>query len=89
MGFFDKLFGGGSSGSSVIAKDTLKLALAVDRMACSDETLRAIKADIMEVLKKYPQFNVPDAEIQLDQDNDTNRLSVSIPLLARARRAAR
>ena len=75
MEWFTNLFGKKQS-SGQIAKDRLKLVLIHDRVNTSTDLLDAMKNDIMEVIKKYMEFDETDeldikVSTTLSEDNET------------------
>jgi len=50
--------------SKSVAKDRLKLVLIHDRTNCNTDVLEMMKNDILEVIKKYMEFD--DKELELN-----------------------
>jgi cell division topological specificity factor len=76
MDFFG-LFKKKASGSKDVAKDRLKLILLHDRGDVSPELLENIKNEIMQVLRKYVEFD-EDLELQITHTDSDHG---SIPAL--------
>lgn len=51
--------------SKNIAKDRLKLVLATDRADCSTEVLEMMRNDILEVIRKYMDFDESELELNI------------------------
>ena len=72
MDFFKK-----KSTSKDIAKDRLKLVLIHDRADCNTELLEMIRADILQVIKKYMDYDEREMDIKIGTtDSETSNSPV-------------
>jgi len=72
MDFFKK-----KNTSKDIAKDRLKLVLIHDRADCNTELLEMIRADILQVIKKYMDYDEREMDIKIGTtDSDTSHSPV-------------
>ena len=81
MGLFDgisKLFGGQKS--SAVAKERLQLVLIHDRNDISPEVLTALRADLINTIKKYLEIDESGIELDLNREDHSVALLASIPL---------
>ena len=63
--------------SKDIAKDRLKLVLIHDRADCNTELLEMIRADILQVIKKYMDYDEREMDIKIGTtDSDTSHSPV-------------
>lgn len=60
MGLFSK-----RPSSKSVAKDRLKLVLIHDRANCSTEMLEMMRADILDVIRKYMEFDEEELDIKI------------------------
>lgn len=80
-GFFDRMLGRGSKGSSSTAKERLQFVLVHDRINLPPERLRQMKEEIMAVISKYVAIDKDNVEVALQQrDRDKNMLIAEIPV---------
>jgi cell division topological specificity factor len=69
-----------------VAKKRLKLALVYDKMEVSEEMLRNLHQDIVDVISKY--FEIDQNNLKLDirrTDEDLSALVVNTPILSAKR----
>ncbi len=81
MGFFDglsKFLGGQRSGS--VAKERLQLVLIHDRNDISPEVLTALRADMINTIKKYLDIDESGIELDINSGDHSVALLASIPL---------
>jgi len=72
MAFFKK-----KNTSKDIAKDRLKLVLIHDRADCNTELLEMIRADILQVIKKYMDYDEREMDIKIGTtDSETSNSPV-------------
>ena len=72
MDFFKK-----KNTSKDIAKDRLKLVLIHDRADCTTELLEMIRADILQVIKKYMDYDEREMDIKIGTtDSETSNSPV-------------
>lgn len=77
MSLFTKLFGDKKS-SAKVAKDRLTIMLAHERVDCKLPYLDDLRADLIEVIKKYT--HVDDIKITADSNQSVDMLEVEILL---------
>jgi len=77
MSFFSSLFGKKKSSASV-AKDRLTIMLAHERVDCKLPYLDDLRADLIEVIKKYT--SVDDIKITTHNNQSVDMLEVEILL---------
>lgn len=81
MGFFSRKPTTGS-----VAKDRLKLVLIHDRANCSTEVLEMMRADILDVIRKYMDFDEEELDIKIGStksetiDGNVPALMANIPI---------
>ncbi|MDM8525819.1 cell division topological specificity factor MinE [Desulfococcaceae bacterium HSG8] len=83
-GLFRKVRGN-KTGSGEIAKQRLKFALIYDKLEISDDTLRNLHRDMVEVISRY--FEIDQAAFRLDihRSDDFSSLVVNTPILSAKR----
>ncbi|MDO5115925.1 MAG: cell division topological specificity factor MinE [Synergistaceae bacterium] len=72
------LFGSQKSGS--VAKERLQLVLIHDRCDISPELLTALRADLIETIRKYLDIDENGIELDLNKEEHSVALLASIPL---------
>ena len=81
MGMFDfRKFFGLDSGSKDAAKQRLRLVLIQDRASVSQETLEAMKRDLIEVISNYVEFDSSELEVKMETQKEKIALIASIPI---------
>jgi cell division topological specificity factor len=60
MGFFSR-----KKTSKAVAKDRLKLVLIHDRVNCSTDVLEMMRADILQTISKYMDFDEGELELKV------------------------
>lgn len=81
MGIFERIgsfFGQPKSGS--VAKERLQLVLIHDRSDISPEVLTALRADLINTIKKYLEIDEGGIELDLSREDRSVALLASIPL---------
>lgn len=76
---FSKTFGGRKSGT--VAKERLQLALIYDRNDVAPEVLDALRADMIEAIKRYIEIDEEGIELDLKREVHSVALIANIPLL--------
>lgn len=72
--------------SKAIAKDRLKFVLIHDRANCDSDILAMMQKDILEVIRKYMDFNDQEIDLKIDtsvEDEDNTpvtALYANIPI---------
>ncbi len=82
MGLFDFLFGKKKKTSAEEAKERLIVLLRYERKKLPTDFRVRLKEDLVEVFKKYPQFDVDKIRVDLveEQSNENfEQLVISIP----------
>ena len=77
----DRLFNRNKEASRSVAKDRLKMILAVDRTDISPQTVDAMRKEILAVIAKY--FEVEDGEqfdVSLERDGSSTAVIANIPI---------
>ena len=77
MSFLSKIFGAKDS-SAGIAKDRLTMMIAHERRSNALPYLNDLKAELLEVIKKYT--DVEKLEVRTEQNGDFDLLEVEITL---------
>jgi cell division topological specificity factor len=77
MSFLDKIFGDKKKSGSV-AKDRLTMMIAHERTSNTLPYLEDLKAELLEVIKKYT--SVEKLDIKTESDNNLDILEVEIVL---------
>ena len=77
MSFLSSLFGK-KKGSASVAKDRLTIMLAHERVDCKLPYLDDLRADLIEVIKKYT--SVDDVKITSQNNQNVDMLEVEILL---------
>ncbi|MCD8162389.1 MAG: cell division topological specificity factor MinE [Synergistaceae bacterium] len=70
----------GSQKSSSVAKERLQLVLIHDRNDISPEILTALRADLINTIKKYLDIDENGIELDLNREDRSVALLASIPL---------
>jgi cell division topological specificity factor len=84
-GWIDR-FSIGKDKSASQAKERLKLVLIHDRTDLSDASIDSIKNEILEVISRYVDIDVPSVKISMTQEGREQRLVADIPLIISHRR---
>lgn len=75
-----KLFGM-DMGSKNAAKERLRLVLIHDRASVSQETLDAMKRDLIQVISRYIDIDVSDVEFKMESEHEKVALVANIPIV--------
>lgn len=67
-----------AAGSSSVAKERLRLALAYDRIKVSPELMQTIKEEIIAVISKH--FDIDKSGIEVTLGDDNSHLIANIPV---------
>jgi cell division topological specificity factor len=70
----------GKDKSAFQAKERLKLVLIHDRTDLSDESIECIKNELLEVISRYVDIDVPAVKISITQEGREQRLVADIPI---------
>ncbi len=80
MSFLDRFRGRRGARSAQVAKERLKLLLVADRSSLSPEKLRAMQAEILQVIRRYIPGAELDVQISIEQRERKQYLVANIPL---------
>ena len=80
--FFLRLIGKEVKGSKDIAKERLKLVLFHDKSDCPAQTMELIRAEMMEILKKYMEIDEENIDFKIVKNENESGLKVSPSLMA-------
>ena len=73
-----KMFGGEKSGQ--MAKNRLKVVIMQDRTTFSPLVMEALRHDLIEVFTKYLEIEEEGMEFNLERENESVGLAISIPI---------
>jgi cell division topological specificity factor len=79
-------FSGGRNNSANQAKERLKLVLIHDRTDLTNEEVNHLKAELMNVIRKYIDIDPGEVHILINHDGREQRLVADVPLRAGQRR---
>ncbi len=80
-----KLFGN-KKRSSATAKNRLKFALIYDKLEISDEILKNLQHDIVEVISRYFEIDRDSLELNINKSKDSSALTFNTPILSAKKR---
>ena len=67
--------------SANLAKERLRMVLSYERKDLPTNFTDMIQKDLIRVFEKYPQFNLSSIEINVNEGNNRDELSISIPFV--------
>ena len=67
--------------SSEVAKERLMMVLTYERKGLPPNFPERLKNDLIDVFKKYPQFDAEKIEVDIKKERDLEELWISIPFL--------
>jgi cell division topological specificity factor len=80
--WWERLLGrGDNDGTGKQAKSRLQFVLLHDRLAIAPEKLEAMKAEVLEVIKKYIQVDTEHFDIALQRRESASLLVAEVPYL--------
>jgi len=79
LSFLERLLGKKDSSQS-IAKDRLKLVLMHDRADLPAAVLDQMRAEMLEVLRKYVEIDDAELNVALEREDNTVALVANIPI---------
>ena len=85
-GFFGKIFGSGKESSKDIAKKRLQFALIYDKLEVSDEILKSLQQDIVDVISKYFEIDRDSLKLDIEKQDDLSALVFNTPILSAKRK---
>ncbi|MFP4692426.1 MAG: cell division topological specificity factor MinE [Halothece sp.] len=81
MAILDRLFNRNTTkSSSQEAKKRLKLIVAHDRSGLSEETLEAMRQEILEVVARYVEIDTNSTEFSLESEEGMTALIANLPI---------
>ncbi|MBL0701219.1 MAG: cell division topological specificity factor MinE [Desulfosarcina sp.] len=80
-GIIKKLFGN-KKNSSATAKNRLKFALIYDKLEISDEILKNLQHDIVEVISRYFEIDKDALQLNINKSRDLSALTFNTPILS-------
>lgn len=78
LSMIKKMFGGEKSGQ--MAKNRLKVVIMQDRTTFSPLVMEALRHDLIEVFTKYLEIEEEGMEFNLERENESVGLAISIPI---------
>ena len=78
LSLLKKLFGGEKSGE--MAKNRLKVVIMQDRTTFSPHVMESLRHDLIQVFTKYLEIEEDGMEFNLEKENDSVGLAISIPI---------
>lgn len=81
----NKIFGK-SETSKDAAKKRLKFALVYDKLEVSDDILKDLQNDIIDVISRYFEIDTKSLELNINKSDDISALVFNTPILAARRR---
>ena len=78
--FLKRLFG--QPGSSVAAKERLRLVLMTDHLELAPEMIESMKRDLIEVISRYVQVDRDRIEVNFEQQDRALAMLANIPILS-------
>lgn len=75
-----KLFGL-DIGSKKTAKERLRLVLIHDRATVSQQTIEAMKRDLIEVISRYLEIDTDELEFKMESQDEKVALVANIPII--------
>jgi len=88
--FVNRLLGRAQPPSGTVAKERLAVVLLHDRSNLSAEQLERLKAELLEVIARYVDFDPDKADIILSMNERDTMLKAEVPIeqMSRRRRSA-
>lgn len=79
-----KLFGA-KKNSSQAAKNRLKFALIYDKFEVSDNMLKQLQQDIVEVISRYFEIDNDALQLDINKTKESSALTFNMPILSAKR----
>ena len=79
---FRKIMGEKESRSKEVAKKRLKFALIYDKLEVSDDIIKNLHKDIIEVISRYFEIDQDAFKLDIRRSDDLSALVVNTPILA-------
>lgn len=83
-GIFDKFFGP-KKASKDTAKKRLKFTLVYDKLEVSDDILKDLQRDIVNVISKYFEIDKDSLKLNIKKSEDSSSLELNTPILSARR----
>ncbi|BAC89935.1 MAG: cell division topological specificity factor MinE [Aphanocapsa lilacina HA4352-LM1] len=77
----ERLFNRNKTGSATVAKDRLKMVLAVDRTEIAPQTIEQIRKEILDVIVRY--FEIDENEkfdVTLERERGSTAIIANVPI---------
>lgn len=87
-GFLRKVMGGEKADSKEVAKKRLKFALIYDKLEVSDNTLKNLHQDIVEVISRYFEIDQEAFKLDIRRSDELSALIVNTPILSAKHKSA-
>ena len=78
--FMKKLFS--KPGSKETAKKRLQFALVYDRLEVSDDMLKEMQKEIVEVISRYFVIDKDQLKLDIQRDDDLSALMLNTPIIS-------
>jgi cell division topological specificity factor len=78
--FIKKLFN--KNGSKDTAKKRLQFALVYDRLEVSDDNLKDMQKEIIEVISRYFVIDKEKLKLDITRDNELSALMLNTPIIS-------
>lgn len=78
--FLKRLFG--QPGSSVAAKERLRLVLMTDHLELAPEMIESMKRDLVDVISRYVEVDRDRIEVNFEQQDRALAMLANIPILS-------
>jgi len=78
--FLKRLFG--QPGSSVTAKERLRLVLMTDHLELAPEMIESMKRDLVDVISRYVEVDRDRIEVNFEQQDRALAMLANIPILS-------
>jgi len=77
LSYFTKFFKRNKSAN--VAKQRLRMVLSYERNELPLNFAKQLQTDLIQVFEKYPQFNLSNIVINLNEEDHRDELSIYIP----------
>jgi len=85
---FQGIFGKGKPSSKDTAKNRIQLALICDKLEISEDILKNLQMDIVEVISRYFEIDTQAIKLDISKAEGKSALVVNTPILAAKRQSA-
>ncbi|MDD2389876.1 MAG: cell division topological specificity factor MinE [Desulfobacterales bacterium] len=79
-GLLQKIFGKG--GSKDVAKKRLQFALVYDKLEVTDDIMRELQREIVEVISRYFEIDKETIKLDIQRSDDLSALVVNTPIIS-------